>query len=241
LEPCQSDYAAPTPRSIEVFYSYAHEDEAFVRELEKQLSVLKRIGVITTWYDRQIEPGSRWQRDINDHLASARVIVLMVSSDFINSDYCWDREVLVAMQRHELGTAVVVPIVLRETAFLDKTPFGKLQMLPKDALPVVQWPRSDEVCASIAKALGDVCLDMQHREFVAADAAQASRIYADIVASAQRQRAEREQIMKNMQGHILRSVTTQRGSAPAFKQASAVSNLMDNYIQSDGAPKSRPH
>ena len=227
-------------RSIALVYSHAHKDKAFVEELEKHLGVLRRTGVVTTWYDREIKPGGQWQKEIDARLASAQVIVLMVSADFINSDYCWDKEVSVAMQRHALGSAVVVPIVVRKVDRLDLTPFGMLQMLPQDAIPVVQWPDQDEVWASIAKALGDVCLDMQQREIVEADAAQARQIYADIVADSQRQRAEREQIMKSMQAHILNAATATSGSKPAFKQASAAFDAMDRYIRPDAAPTPAP-
>jgi hypothetical protein len=228
LDPVDSGDHIPTARSIEVFYSYAHEDETFVRELEKQLSVLRRTGVITTWHDRQIAPGGEWAQQIDTHLASAGVIVLMVSADFVASDYCWDVEVLTAMQRHQLGTAVVVPIVLRETAFLEKTPFGKLQMLPKDAMPVATWPRRDEVWAAVAKALGDICLDLRHREFLQADAAQARRIYAQIVADAQRNRGEREQLMRNLTDLILNAPPPPPGLV-----RTKMTSAMDAYIRDD--------
>jgi hypothetical protein len=238
LDPADSGDHIPTARSIEVFYSYAHEDETFVRELEKQLSVLRRTGVITTWHDRQIAPGGDWAKQIDAHLASARVIVLMVSADFVASDYCWDVEVLTAMQRHQLGTAVVVPIVLRETAFLDKTPFGKLQMLPKDAVPVATWPRADEVWASVAKSLGDICLDLQHRELFHADAAQASRILAEIVADAQRNRAEREQMMRDMTDLILNAPPPPPGFVPTKRVSAMDAYIRDNDETTPGAAPS---
>jgi hypothetical protein len=242
LDQQASGSGAAAPRTIEVFYSYAREDEAFVRQLEKQLAVLRRMGVVTTWHDRRIEPGSPWQQQIDAHLAAARVIVLMISSDFINSDYCWEKEVQVAMQRHALGTAVVVPIVLRDTAFLDKTPFGHLQMLPQDAVPVAQWPHPDQVWASIAKALGNVCLDMQHRDIFEADAKQAGQVLAGIAAAAQRQRAEREQIMQDLQRHILNDASPAQPPRPAVKRASAAFDNFDRYIRSgdkqDPPPKS---
>ena len=228
MDPANSGSHIPTAHSIEVFFSYAHEDATFVRELEKQLSVLRRTGVITTWHDRQIAPGGEWAQQIDAHLASARVIVLMVSADFVASDYCWDVEVLTAMQRHQLGTAVVVPIVLRETAFLEKTPFGKLQMLPTDAMPVARWLRPDDAWASVAKALGDICLDLQQREFLEADAAQARCIFDQIVADAQRMRGEREQMMRELTELILNAPTPPPGFVPT-KRASA----MDAYIQGD--------
>ena len=228
LDTVDSSDHTPTARSIEVFYSYAREDETFVRKLEKQLSTLRQTGVITTWHDRQITPGGEWAKQIDAHLASARVIVLMVSADFVSSDYIWGVEVFTAMQRHQLGTAVVVPIVLRETAFLDRTPFGKLQMLPKDAKPVAAWTRPDQVWASVATALGDICLDLQQREIFQADAAVARRIYAQIAADAQRNRGERERLMSDLKDLILNGPAPPPGFVPT-KRVSA----MDAYIRDD--------
>ena len=84
---------APTPpASIEVFYSYAHEDEELVKELRKHLSILKRQGVIREWYDREITAGTDWKGQLDQHLNSAGVILLLVSADFLASDYCYDVE-----------------------------------------------------------------------------------------------------------------------------------------------------
>lgn len=189
-------------RKIRVFYSYAHEDEKFVRELEKQLGVLKRIGVITTWHDRKINPGDLWEEKISKHLESSQIILLMVSSDFVASDYCWDEEMVKALQLHELQKAVVVPIVLREVAFIQMTPFGKLKMLPKDAKPIVQWEREEEAWAKVATALGKVCAEVQERVQSTEDRAEAQRIIKQIAADAKHQKAERYKILEELTIHF---------------------------------------
>jgi hypothetical protein len=184
-------------RKINVFYSYAREDEKFINELEKQLSILKRLGVITTWHDRKINPGDLWEERIDEHLESSQIILLMVSADFVASDYCWEKEMVKALQLHELQKAVVIPIVLREVAFLEKTPFGKLQMLPKDAKPIAQWERADEAWAEIAKWLGNVCTDLQQRAERAESETEVRRIFEQIAADAKRQQAERRKILED--------------------------------------------
>jgi hypothetical protein len=229
--------ASASPRSINVFYSYAHEDEAFVLELEKQLSVLKRLGIVATWFDREIRAGADWRERIDEHLDSAQVIVLMISADFVASAYCWDNEMITAMQRHTLGTAVVVPIVLRETAFLEKTPFGKLQMLPKDAKPVAQWPRADEVWESVARALGDICIELQSRVLKHEDAAEAHRIYEQIAADAKLQRGERERLISDLRQHIFNAPPATVASRKGGRRPSA----MDAYIGSGDGPTLEPH
>src|SRR2546421_13002459 len=105
---------SPEPHnSVEVFYSYAHEEEKLRDELKKHLSNLKRQGVITNWYDRDISAGKVWNEEIERHLNSAKVILLLISADFLNSDYSNGHEVIRALERHEAAEARVIPVILR--------------------------------------------------------------------------------------------------------------------------------
>src|SRR4051794_8616617 len=106
--------APPVPvEPIEVFFSYAHEDEPLLGELLKHLGILKRLGVIRDWHDRRITAGSEWKGQIDCHLDAAGVILLLVSADFVDSAYCWDVELKRAMERHDRGEARVIPVILR--------------------------------------------------------------------------------------------------------------------------------
>jgi len=97
----------------EVFFSYAHEDELWKMELEKHLSLLQRQGLITAWHDRKIIAGAEWAHEIDTHLKTASLILLLVSADFLASNYCWGVELKEAMQRHQAGQACVIPILVR--------------------------------------------------------------------------------------------------------------------------------
>src|SRR6266571_5351565 len=79
-------------RTFRVFISYAHEDSEFRQELQKHLSSLVRCGLITTWHDRQIRPGQAWETEIDRNLNSADMVVLLVSADFLHSEYCNGKE-----------------------------------------------------------------------------------------------------------------------------------------------------
>ena len=85
---------------IEVFCSYAHEDEDWRIQLEKHLSSLKREKLITSWHDRKIVPGTDWAYEITMHLSTAQIILLLISPDFIASDFCWGIELKTALKRH---------------------------------------------------------------------------------------------------------------------------------------------
>lgn len=137
---------------IELFYSYAHKDEALREELEKHLSLLKRQGYITTWHDRRIIAGQEWASEIDAYLNTAKLILLLVSPDFMASDYCYDVEVRRAVERHQQREAFVIPIILRSVDWQD-APFGKLQALPKDAKPIKSWTDQDEAFLSVATGI----------------------------------------------------------------------------------------
>ncbi len=130
---------------VKVFISYAHEDEPLSKELEKQLKSLRRQGLIEVWHDRDISAGTEWERETNKHLNDADIILLLVSPDFMDSDYCYSIEMSRAMERHSRGEARVIPIILRYV-YWQKAPFGDLQVLPTDAKPVKSslWYDLDE-------------------------------------------------------------------------------------------------
>jgi hypothetical protein len=98
---------------IKVFYSYAHEDKALRDELEKHLGTLKRQGLIEQWHDRDISAGKDWKHEIDTYLNSAQIILLLISKDFIHSDYCYGIELSRAIQRCEAQEVTIIPILLR--------------------------------------------------------------------------------------------------------------------------------
>lgn len=138
--------------TIEIFYSYAHEDEKLRNELEKALSILKRQGVISEWHDRKITPGTEWKSEIDEHLDNAQVILLLVSADFLASDYSYCKEMIRALERHDADEACVIPIILRPVAW-EGAPFGRLQALPTDAKPVTEWDNFDAALKNIAEGI----------------------------------------------------------------------------------------
>jgi TIR domain len=100
----------PTINKVEIFFCYAREDEELRQSLEKQLRTLQRHGLINVWHDRNISAGAEWEREIDLHLNSAHLILLLVSPDFLDSDYCYSIEMTRAMERHERGETHVIPM-----------------------------------------------------------------------------------------------------------------------------------
>ena len=142
---------------VTLFYSYAHEDETLRDELQGHLKLLERRGLLAPWHDRRIVPGADWSGAIDSYLRSAELVLLLVSKDFIESDYIMGTELALAMQRHAARAAVVVPIVVRAIDFDpqddQELPFLRLQGLPTDLRPVTSWPNRDEAWTNVAKGL----------------------------------------------------------------------------------------
>jgi hypothetical protein len=137
---------------IDIFFSYAHEDERLVKDIQRQLCIYKRLLEISPWHDRRILPGSNWRNEIDERLRSARIILLFVSSDFIASDYCYGVEMAEALRRQQNNEATVIPIILRACPW-DKTPLAALQALPTDGQPIVEWSERDQACLDVARGI----------------------------------------------------------------------------------------
>lgn len=135
-----------------LFFSYSHKDEALRDELEAHLSLLRRDGTIETWHDRRITAGQEFKGKIDVSLEAADIILLLVSSDFLNSDYCFDVEMRRALERHESNAAHVIPVILRSCEW-HSAPFGHLLAAPRDGKAVTSWPDRDEAFTNVASMI----------------------------------------------------------------------------------------
>ncbi len=141
-------------KSIEIFFSYAHRDEILKSELEKHLRILQRQGLIIAWHESNINPGMDWEQITNTHLNTAQIILLLISADFMDSEYCYSVQMKRALERHEANEARVIPIILRAVHWED-APFSKLKPLPSNRKPVTRWRSRDEAFADITKGIRD--------------------------------------------------------------------------------------
>lgn len=163
---CKRQLEQPeSPVPVSAFLSYSHKDEAFREELMRALSTLQRTNAIDCWHDRVISPGQEWEPQIQEQLRTARIILLLISADFIASDFCYAIELKQAMERHERGEARVIPILLRPVDW-HGTPFDKLQALPSgtDTLPVTEWPNRDAAYLNIALGIRQAITELNSED-----------------------------------------------------------------------------
>lgn len=142
-------------QSVDIFLGYATEDRELCFEVKKRLKWLEREGLIRTWHEYAISPGMERERELLRYLAMAHIILLFVSADFIDSDFCYGIELKHAMERHEQGEARVIPIILR-SVYWQETPLGKLQALPKGNQPIKSWQDQDVVLTEIERDIREV-------------------------------------------------------------------------------------
>src|SRR6266480_1309294 len=145
----------PQPHAVEVFYSYAHKDEELRNKLAEHLGSLRRQGYITQWHDRLIQPGTDWAQEIDTHLSTATIILLLISPSFLASDYCYGLELQRALERQAHNEARVIPIILRPVDWKG-APFEKLQALPTDAKPLTTWRNRDQAFLEVTRGLRKV-------------------------------------------------------------------------------------
>jgi predicted NACHT family NTPase len=142
----------PQSEPIRIFFSYAHEDDSWRDRLRKQLRPWERDKKIECWSDRQIPPGGEWATEIDGRLNRADIILLLVSADFLDSDFCMEVEYPRAMERHTAGETVVIPVILRDCLWKQSI-YNKLQAYPQDLHPVAMWEHPENALATVAEAI----------------------------------------------------------------------------------------
>ncbi len=151
--------------AVAIFCCYAREDISHLDKLKAHLSPLQRQDMIHVWHDGEIRAGTEWNQEIKKHLGEAKVILLLISADFIKSDYCYSIEMQHALKRHKQGDAKVIPVILRPVSGWENIPrgdiqLGQLQSLPTNARAVTTWTDCDSVWKDVAEGIGRVANEL---------------------------------------------------------------------------------
>jgi len=150
---------------VQIFFCYAHEDEALLNKLKRHLWPLQRQGLIDVWHDRDISAGTEWKHEISQHLNAANIILLLISPDFMYSDYCYSIEMQRALACHAEGAACVIPVLLRPVDW-QGAPFAHLHCVPRDVKPITTWSNRDTAFADVAKSIREAIADLTTKVIV---------------------------------------------------------------------------
>jgi TIR domain len=124
--------------SKRLFISYSHVDDGLISRLHKHLSQLQREGSVSGWYDRDIRAGGRLDDEISQELDRTDVFIACVSPDYLASNYCYERELTTALEREQVGSLLIVPVILEPSDWLS-TPLARFKALPDDGKPVAEF------------------------------------------------------------------------------------------------------
>jgi hypothetical protein len=149
------------PAPVEIFYSFVEVDAPFLEQLEHHLSILRHEGTIKTWHKHQIIGGRKWQMELDYYLNTASLILLLISSDFLASDYQYGVELQRAIDRHNENEARVIPILLRSCDWKGAS-FAKLQMIPRNGEAVTSWRNRDEAWTDVAQGIREAIEELQN-------------------------------------------------------------------------------
>lgn len=145
------------PPGLKFFISYSHKDEEFKEGLRSHFIGMIDNKTIKAWDGREILPGEDWDYEIKKKLEEANVILFLVSSDFMNSDYIKDVEIKHALERYERKEVKIVPVIVRPCDF-DSLPLNKHLAVPTGRKPIIRWDDRDEayldVVTNIKRMLG---------------------------------------------------------------------------------------
>src|SRR5450755_1001195 len=190
---------------VTILFCYAREDEALLNRLKAHLRPLQRQGLIEVWYDRDINAGAEWEQEIKQHLNTAQIILLLVSPDFMDSDYCYSVEMSRALERHERGEVTVIPIILRP-AYWHGEPLGKLQALPKDGKAVTTWANQDVALYDITQGVYEVVIRLTTSTTsvlsVVAEAMSQQVVQADSITHSAQQESKVPFASQNIEQHM---------------------------------------
>jgi hypothetical protein len=138
----------------QVFISYSHQDGAYRVELEIHLKPYRRNGSFTIWSDEQIRPGSQWESEIDTALTNARIAVLLVSSDFLNSNFIHENELGPLLKMAQENEVKILWIPIRPSGY-EQTPLKSYQALSRTDRPLSGMTKAkrDEAWVNICKKI----------------------------------------------------------------------------------------
>jgi hypothetical protein len=147
--------------ALTVLLCYAREDERLAKRLKEHLSLLERNKLIVLRDYGDINPGTDRERNTQQHFNEAHIILLLISHSFISSDYCYNVEIQLAIDKHERIESCVIPVILRSCHWKEP-PLDKLQPLPNEGKPIVNGKDPNKGFKKVVDALAKVVKQWNH-------------------------------------------------------------------------------
>lgn len=137
---------------VKIFFSYSHKDREYLDEFKEYIKIFERNNLVERWDDNELVVGEKWDKTIKDKIYSADIIIFLLSSTSLASDYIYHNELKVAFELNEMDEAYVIPIIIKDCLW-DMTEFKSFQILPIDGKAVNSWDRREEAWTSVSRGL----------------------------------------------------------------------------------------
>lgn len=149
------------PSPIGIFIAYSHKDKRFLKELRIHLAPYVRSGAVNAWDDTMIPLGAEWRQEITNALHSAKVAILLISPDFLASDFIARKEIPPLLKLVEQEGLKILPVILRPCAFLD-TELAHFQAVndPANPLSSMKPGERDKIWAGVATSVKTLLQDV---------------------------------------------------------------------------------
>ena len=143
-----------------VFISYSHADTEWLRRLKRHLKPLEREGAIDLWSDSVIKPGSKWREEIRTAVEKAKVAILLISADFLASDFIDKDELPPLLTAAEKEDAIILPVIVSKCMFDRKKSLSKFQAVnsPDEPLNGMGEAEQEEVFDKVARIIDDMVI-----------------------------------------------------------------------------------
>lgn len=150
---------------MKIFISYSHEDRQYRQEFEKQLSPLVRTKKAIIWSDAELSPGANWKEVIDKNLDDSDVVICLITSNFIHSDFCYNEEFLKCIDRHKRGEITIIPLIVEDCGW-EMTEIGELQAIPEFGQPVhsSKWKNAAEGYADAVRRISKHSLKLSEKQ-----------------------------------------------------------------------------
>ena len=145
-----------------IFIGLSHKDQPWADRLRNHLRVAFRDKPdVTIWDDRQIRAGDRWADEIQIALQRARVAVLLISADYLASDFVTNIEVPTLLERSAEEGLRIIPLIVRPCAWHEVPWLRSIQFWPRDARPITTLSES-EIDLNLAELASQVAAAVEH-------------------------------------------------------------------------------
>jgi hypothetical protein len=148
---------------INVLLVYEHKDEIFRRKLLNHLNALWGEGLITSMQDLMVAPGFESYADIERKLSTSNLVLLLISSTFLRSDFAFGDQIKRAIEGHNVGSVIVLPILVHPVS-LGESLYSDLLTLPSNYKAISEWANDDQAYADIMKTMRTVIRELHARQ-----------------------------------------------------------------------------